>query len=98
MRTLLEPFPVSLNSFFHKVDGTGMTENPEATKIPIHNPYPNPPLHHPFIAKEKYSAFTEIKFWLQTHEIKGFYVKNEVSPKYNITRDKWRTGRVLFPP
>ena len=51
-QTLLVPFPDSLNSFFHKVDGTGTTENPEATKIPIHNPYPNPPLHHPFTVEE----------------------------------------------
>lgn len=40
--------PESSNSFFHNADGTGTTEKPEATNIPIHNPYPNPPLHQPF--------------------------------------------------
>lgn len=46
-RTLLERLPESLNSAFHRNDGTGTTEYPEATRIPIHSPYPNPPLHHP---------------------------------------------------
>ena len=45
--TFVEPAPVSSNSFFHNKDDTGTTENPEATSIPIHNPYPNPPLHQP---------------------------------------------------
>jgi hypothetical protein len=50
-QTLVEVFPMSSNSLFHDRDGTGTTENPEATKTPIHSPYPNPPLHHPFIQK-----------------------------------------------
>lgn len=51
-QTLLELFPDSLNSFFHREAGTGTTEYPEATKIPIHKPYPNPLLHHPCTTKE----------------------------------------------
>lgn len=50
--TLFERLPASLNLFFHKTDGTGTTEHPKATKIPIHNPYPNPPLHQPFICRK----------------------------------------------
>jgi hypothetical protein len=52
--TFEELLPESSNSFFHDRDGTGTTENPEATKTPIHSPYPNPPLHHPFTRKGKY--------------------------------------------
>lgn len=45
-------FPESSNFAFQVKDGTGTTVNPEATKIPIHNPYPNPPLHQPLNAKD----------------------------------------------
>lgn len=44
--------PERSNFAFQVKDGTGITEYPEATKIPIHSPYPNPPLHQPFNAKE----------------------------------------------
>lgn len=37
-QTLLERLPESLNAFFHSEDDTGTTENPEATKAPIHIP------------------------------------------------------------
>lgn len=36
--TLLEELRASSNPRFHKLDGNGTTENPEATKTPIHNP------------------------------------------------------------
>lgn len=45
--------PMSSNFAFQVKDDTGTTENPEATKIPIHSPYPNPPLHQPLIAKDE---------------------------------------------
>jgi len=44
--------PFSSNFAFQVKDGTGITENPEATKMPIHSPYPNPPLHQPLNAKD----------------------------------------------
>lgn len=37
-QTLLERLPESLNAFFHSEDDTGTTENPDATKAPIHIP------------------------------------------------------------
>lgn len=52
IQTFAAVLPDSSNSFFHVADVTGTTENPEATNIPIHNPYPNPPDHQPF-SKEK---------------------------------------------
>lgn len=51
--TFVDMPPVSSNLFFHEIDDTGTTENPKATKIPIHSPYPKPPLHHPFIQEKK---------------------------------------------
>lgn len=49
MQTFVEVPPESPYQFFHVKEGIGTTENPEATNIPIHNPYPNPPLHQPLI-------------------------------------------------
>jgi len=50
--TLEVMLPESSNFAFQVKDGTGITENPEATKMPIHSPYPNPPLHQPLNAKD----------------------------------------------
>lgn len=36
--TLFERSLVSRNSLFHALDGTGVTENPDATNNPIHSP------------------------------------------------------------
>lgn len=49
MQTFVKVPPESPYQFFHVKEGIGTTENPEATNIPIHNPYPNPPLHQPLI-------------------------------------------------
>jgi len=45
--------PESSNFAFQVNDGTGTTVNPEETKIPIHSPYPNPPLHQPLNTKDR---------------------------------------------
>jgi len=50
--TLEVMLPESSNFAFQVKDGTGITENPEETKMPIHSPYPNPPLHQPLNAKD----------------------------------------------
>jgi hypothetical protein len=45
--------PESSNFAFQVKDGTGTTVKPDETRIPIHSPYPNPPLHQPLNTKDE---------------------------------------------
>lgn len=59
--------PESSNLAFQVKDGTGTTVNPEETKIPIHSPYPNPPLHQPLNAKDGENIRFELKSYFDTY-------------------------------